>query len=234
MTEMNTIWFFYRILVIIFLSFFTGTATAGVVIGATRLVIHEKAGFKDVHFRASGGSTYLVISRVMTAATREAHSTEKAEGFTVLPPAFVLKGGQERQLRIIADAARILPRDRETMLYFMVSSVPESSKEKNSVQIAVRTWIKLFYRPASLEGKAVPPLKVMRDGDSVVMKNDSPFYISLSGVSLQGQTVTSPGDILPYGEKRIKGCALAALCELVWMQTTNDNRLVSHKIKMNN
>jgi fimbrial chaperone protein len=230
MTDMTRIYLLYRILAGCCLLIFTSTSTAGVVIGATRVVIHERDEQKDVHLRASGNSAYLVIARVIDPTSRENGASDNAEGFTVLPPAFLLKGGQERQLRIIADAARVLPRDRETMLYFMVFSLPESSKEKNTVQIAVRTWIKLFYRPLSLEGMTVPALKVIRDGDSVIMKNDSPFYISLSQVFLQGKSAMSPADVAPYGEKRLEGCSASVSCELRWMQTTNDNSLVSHRV----
>lgn len=232
MTKMKKVSLLYRLLAGFCLLISTGTSEGGVVIGATRLVINESDGQRDVHIRASGDSPYLVIARVMDGAAREADSKDNVQGFTVLPPAFVLKGGQDRMLRIIADAVNGLSRDKETMLYFMVAALPESSKEKNTVQIAVRTWIKLFYRPASLEGKAVPLLKVIRDGESVTMQNNSPFYISLSRVYLQGKPVTSPGDVAPYGEKRLKGCSASFPCELRWMQTTNDNNMVPHKVNM--
>lgn len=224
---------FHRLAVALFLLLSSGAAVAGVVAGATRLIVHERDGQKEVHLKATGSSTYLVIARVVDARAREAGANDvKAEGFSVLPPAFLLKGGQERQLQIIAASPHRLPRDRESLLYFVVSAVPEGSKEKNTVQIAVRTWIKLFYRPSSLEGRRVPEPEVRRDGDSVVMKNDSPFYVSLSGVYVQGKPVTSPGDIAPYGEKRLNGCHVAESCEVRWIQRTSDNRQVQHSLTL--
>lgn len=209
----------------------TSTAMAGVVIGATRLVIHEREGQKDVHLRATGNGAYLVISRVLDTSGREnGDISAGAKGFHTLPPIFVMKAGQERQLRIITYPNHRLPRDRETMLYLMVSSIPERPQETNTVQIAVRTWIKLFYRPSALDGLEVTKLAVMREGDSMVIKNPSPFYISLSGLLLQGQDVASPGEVPPFGEKRLRGCASAPSCELRLTQTGKDNHLMSFTV----
>ncbi|MFM4809523.1 fimbrial biogenesis chaperone [Aeromonas hydrophila] len=206
-------------------------AMAGVVIGATRLVMHEREAQKDVHLRATGDGAYLVVSRVVDASARERGDIKAGEkGFHILPPIFVMKAGQERQLRIITDASHRLARDRETMLYLMVSFIPERNHEKNTVQIAVRTWIKLFYRPSALDGLEAPRLAVMREGGSMVIKNPSPFYISLSRVLLQGRQVVSPGDVPPFGEKRLLGCASAPSCELRWTQKTNDSRMMSHSV----
>ncbi|MEP8861256.1 molecular chaperone (plasmid) [Enterobacter asburiae] len=209
----------------------TQTCLAGVVVGATRLVIQESAGHKDVSLRASGSGAYLVISRIFEGTSlEEGDKASKAREFTVLPPALLMKGGQMRESRIVVVPDNGLARDRETMFYLMVSAIPESSKEKNTVQIAVRTWIKLFYRPASLEGKLIPPPEIARDGDDIVMKNASPFYISLSHLYVQGQPVVSPGDIPPYGEKKLKGCFALIPCKISWMQAKNDNTLNSYEL----
>ncbi len=212
----------------------TQTCFAGVVVGATRLVINESVGQKDVNLRASGSGKYLVISRVFGGSAREkGDKASKSLEFTVVPSAFLIKGGQERQTRIVAVPGHALARDRETMFYFMLSAVPESSKEKNTVQIAVRTWIKLFYRPASLEGKQIPPPEMVRDGDNVVIKNASPFYISLARLFVQGKSVISPGEVSPYGEKRLSGCPVSApSCDVRWTQIGEDNQARVYSVSL--
>ncbi|WP_447884805.1 fimbrial biogenesis chaperone [Serratia fonticola] len=210
-----------------------GEAFAGVVIGATRVVVREVRPQTELHLRATGNTTYLVIARVLNLAARSTGDTrDKATGFTVLPPAFVMKGGQERQLRIKSLNDSALPHDRESMMYLMVSSVPEVGEDKNSVQIAIRTWIKLFYRPVALEGVKIPPLTVTREKQGVVMKNVSPFYVSLSGVEIGGDTVSSPGEVEPFGEKILPGCVGVASCELRWMQVGEDNRFTQYNVSL--
>lgn len=210
-------------------------ASAGVVIGATRIVMEEQVGQQEVYLRATGKHAYLVVANVLPAAAREqGDSAAKVEGVQVLPPALVMRGGQERQLRILANPKHGLPRDRESLLYLTVSAIPEGNKEKQGVQIAVRTWIKLFYRPGPLAGKAIPALRIARDGDDVVMKNASPFYVSLSGVVLAGRPVVSPGDVPPFGEKRFTGCVPVEPCELRWQQMTKDNQWISYAVAAGN
>lgn len=212
----------------------TQTCLAGVVVGATRLVIQESAGHKDVSLRASGSGAYLVISRIFEGTSlEEGDKASKAREFTVLPPALLMKGGQMRESRIVVVPDNGLARDRETMFYLMVSAIPESSKEKNTVQIAVRTWIKLFYRPASLEGKQIPSAEIVRDGDNVVMKNASPFYVSLSRLFVQGKAVISPGEISPYGQKRLSGCSVSApSCDVRWTQIGEDNQARVYSVSL--
>ena len=72
--------------------------------------------------------------------------------FTVTPPLFRLNGGKENTLRVVK-TAQALPEDRESVFWLSVKTVPPEAEGKgNHLQIAVRTRIKLFYRPASLVG----------------------------------------------------------------------------------
>ncbi|WP_162873694.1 fimbrial biogenesis chaperone, partial [Klebsiella pneumoniae] len=44
-----------------------------------------------------------------------------------------------------------LPQDKETLLWINVQEIPPAPKQENVLQVAVRTRIKLFYRPVALK-----------------------------------------------------------------------------------
>ncbi|MGK3213622.1 fimbrial biogenesis chaperone [Enterobacter kobei] len=223
----------YRLLVAFCLLCLAGNAIAGVVIGSTRVVVRESHPQTTIYLHATGSIPYLVIGRVLNTSARiSGDMSDKAEGFTVLPPAFVIKGGQERQL-IIRTTDTQLPYDRESMMYFLVSALPEGGEDKNVVQVAVRTWIKLFFRPKALEGQTISAVKVIRRDNEVIMKNVSPFYISLSGMQIGGREIRSPSDIIPFGERRFQGCVVSTtFCEVIWTQVGEDNRSRSYAITL--
>ena len=210
------------------------SANAGVVIGTTRVIVQESTPYTTVNMRMTGDISFLIIGRVLnTMARKTGDVSDKVEGFKVLPPAFVMKKGQERKMQITVDGNN-LPQDRESMMYLMISSVPEGGEEKNSVQIAIRTWIKLFYRPTHLEGQSIPSLFVTLDDFGVVMKNDSPFYISLSGVHVGGVALDSPGEIAPFDKIHISGCSGKGRepCKVRWTQIGEDNRGKSFSVNL--
>lgn len=76
------------------------------------------------------------------------------------------------------------------------------------MQIAVRSRLKLFYRPSALSGdlhKAIEQVvwQVLRQGDGYVLRgeNSSPYHLSFSALSLdQGghTTDTGGGMIMPF------------------------------------
>ena len=50
-----------------------------------------------------------------------------------------------------------LPADRESMFYFNVREIPPKSNKSNTLQIALQTRIKLFWRPKALENTTQNP-----------------------------------------------------------------------------
>lgn len=77
--------------------------------------------------------------------------------FTVLPPVQRVEPGKPSQVKIQSlPAARQLPQDRETLYYFNLREIPPRSNKPNTLQIALQTRIKMFYRPAALAPKRMP------------------------------------------------------------------------------
>ncbi|MER5117052.1 fimbria/pilus periplasmic chaperone [Serratia marcescens] len=104
---------------------------------------------------------------------------------TVLPPVQRIEPGKPSQVKIQAlPAAKQLPQDRETLYYFNLREIPPKSNKPNSLQIALQTRIKLFYRPAAIvpERNAAPwqeLLTLTKQGDKFVVNNPTPYYVTI-------------------------------------------------------
>ena len=106
----------------------------------------------------------------------------------VLPPVQRIEAGEKSQLKIQGlPAVSQLPQDRETLYYFNLREIPPRSDKPNTLQIALQTRIKMFYRPTSIiatpEILANPwqeKLTLERKGDRMQVNNPTPYYITLS------------------------------------------------------
>jgi P pilus assembly chaperone PapD len=108
---------------------------------------------------------------------------------TVLPPVQRIEPGKPSQVKIQAlPGARLLPQDRETVYYFNLREIPPKSNKPNTLQIALQTRIKLFYRPAAIAmAKNVPPpqqqVTLSRQGDKYQVSNPTPYYVTIVDVA---------------------------------------------------
>ncbi len=117
----------------------------------------------------------------------------------VLPPVQRLEPGKQSQLKVQAlPSAKSLPQDRETVYYFNLREIPPRSDKPNTLQIALQTRIKLFYRP-----KAIAPsqqdlsnpwqekLTLIREGERYQVNNPTPYYVTLvdARTTRDGKTV---------------------------------------------
>ncbi|MER5116733.1 fimbria/pilus periplasmic chaperone [Serratia marcescens] len=104
---------------------------------------------------------------------------------TVLPPLQRIEPGKQSQVRIQAlPAAKQLPQDRETLYYFNLREIPPKSNKPNSLQIALQTRIKLFYRPPAIvpERNAAPwqeQLTLTKQGARYIVNNPTPYYVTI-------------------------------------------------------
>jgi len=104
---------------------------------------------------------------------------------TVLPPVQRIEPGKPSQVKIQAlPAAKLLKQDRETVYYFNLREIPPKSNKPNTLQIALQTRIKLFYRPAAvaMDKNATPPqeqLTLTKQGNTYVVNNPTPYYVTI-------------------------------------------------------
>ncbi|WP_082056636.1 molecular chaperone [Pseudomonas sp. 10-1B] len=85
-----------------------------------------------------------------------------------------------------------LPQDRESLFYFNLQEIPQADDEpSNSLTIALRTRIKVFYRPTQLKGRSQEHLQNLAwsvqtlDGKPhLVVDNPSPYYFTFNQLTL--------------------------------------------------
>lgn len=175
------------------------TAQGGVNVGGTRLVYD--AGTKEASLSVKSQENdppYLIQSWVDHL---DAADTSKVP-FVITPPLFRLESGQENMLRVINTQAD-LPQDRESLYWLNIKSLAAIPKsESNRLQIAVRTRIKLFYRPGNLPGNASEAYKALtfsHQGNKLIVKNPTSYYVSFFELKIGGQVINEPGMVAPKG-----------------------------------
>lgn len=116
---------------------------------------------------------------------------EQAEKITsplvVLPPIQRLEAGGSSQLKIqgLPELSQ-LPQDRESLFYFNLREIPPRSDTPNSLQIALQTRVKLFYRPVAIAAKTglnetpwQEKLTLTRQADRYLVNNPTPYFITV-------------------------------------------------------
>lgn len=191
--------------------------TGGVSLGGTRLVFD---GSKDAASmtvtNSSVADVWLMRFWVSPYGEKSDDPSAKDKAsvpFAVTPPLYRLDPKSAVQLRInkLVDT---LPQDRESVFYLNNLAIPPKKGEKSyqkavqsGLQFAVNTRIKLFYRPAAINDanavKAAPgKLTVTPSGKNLVVKNPTPWFVTMSQLAVNGKAVQTDKDtmVAPFGE----------------------------------
>ncbi|WP_434641126.1 molecular chaperone [Klebsiella sp. I138] len=161
---------------------------AGVVVGGTRLIYDGGKKESSLSVNNPDKAPYLIQVWVETVDG----GAQKAP-FMLTPPLFRLDGGQNNVLRVVR-AGGNLPTDKESLYWINIKSIPSVEKEtnKNTLQIAVKTRIKLIYRPQGLGGipeESTEKLVWSRKGNQLQVTNPTPFYMNFQSVKIGGKDI---------------------------------------------
>jgi P pilus assembly chaperone PapD len=173
-----------------------GTAYAGVIVGGTRLIYDGGKKESSLSVNNPDKVPYLIQTWVETTAG----GAEKAP-FIVTPPLFRLDGGQQNVLRVVR-AGGNLPSDKESLYWMNIKSIPSAAKDenKNTLQIAVKTRIKLIFRPQGLKGlpeELTEKLTWKRNGNRLQVTNPTPFYMNFQQIKIAGTEVKEVTYVAP-------------------------------------
>ncbi|WP_122276416.1 fimbrial biogenesis chaperone [Pseudomonas syringae group genomosp. 3] len=175
------------------LTSYISTAEAALTVNATRVV-----------FASDKRSTSVVVSNpsdrpfaVQTWVNTVEDDVVTVVPFATSPPLFRLNPGKQQQVQING-LPNDLPSDRESLFFFNVQEIPQAdSSQGNVLNIALRTRLKLFYRPAGLTDNPTARLKDLQwsieqsNGKTrLVAMNPTPFHVSFIRLEVTGSLST--------------------------------------------
>ncbi|AIY42322.1 Chaperone protein fimC precursor [Collimonas arenae] len=184
------------------LAFSALTANASVELGGTRVIFGEKDRQASIPLKNTGTSPYVVQTWI------DAGEGKNKTPLLVTPPLSRMDPGDQNILRIVRVGGD-LPADRESVFWLNVKEIPEKSDQPNVLQVAVRTRIKVFYRPVGLAGKpgeasglatfSVVPGENGK-GAALRVNNPSAYNITFTGFKINGnKEQTKAGMVPPFG-----------------------------------
>ena len=125
--------------------------------------------------------------------------------FLVTPPMSRIEPGKGQALRVMF-TGKSVPQDRESVYWLNVLEVPPRPKGDNAVpnflQFAVRTRIKIFYRPNGLPGSPTDSIarltwRLVRSGGTVSLECANPTAYNVSFADVRPEK--APRENMPKG-----------------------------------
>ncbi|SDJ30799.1 chaperone protein EcpD [Pseudomonas delhiensis] len=189
-------------LVVAVVSLFCSQAMAGVVITGTRIVY--PAGQKEVSVKLNNnGSLPALVQSWIDTGDAKADPTNSKAPFMLSPPVSRIDPGKGQTLRLMFLGAD-LPTSKESVFWLNVLEIPPKAQgggDANVLQMAFRSRIKIFYRPAQLPGKSLDApaqlqWSVVKVGSGFALRarNSSPYYVSTVGVALVAGATRYPSE----------------------------------------
>jgi len=182
-----------------------GPAHASVVVAGTRVVFPAAGGEVTVRLSNEGSQPALVEAWIDDGDPASTPDTARVP-FLITPPLARMNAGKGQSLRIVY-TGQPLPGDRESLFWLNVLEIPpkpeaKPGEERNTLQFAVRSRLKLFFRPAGLAGDSLDAARqvtwtVAADGAgyALVVHNPTPYHITFSQLSLDVDSVAyAPGN----------------------------------------
>ncbi|UHM93214.1 fimbrial biogenesis chaperone [Rahnella victoriana] len=172
------------------------TAQASVVVTGTRVIYPESAREVTVKLN-NGGSTPALIQSWIDNGDPKATPDVASSPFILTPPIARIDSHKGQVLRIRFDDDKTLPQDKESIYWLNILELPPSVEDgSNKLKIAVRTRLKMFYRPSGLQGdadKMAGDLEwtMVRSGNKTTLDcyNPGAYYVSLNSVKVGGKKV---------------------------------------------
>lgn len=199
--------FMATVLLLLLFACHSTVANAAVALGATRVIY--PANQKQVLLPVTNNdpaSVYLIQSWIENAGD------QKDTQFVITPPLFSMQGKKENTLRIINATNHQLPGDRESLFWVNVKAIPameKDQKNENTLQLAIISRIKMFYRPTNLAmapEEAPAMLRFRRSGSKLTLINPTPYFITVTNMKA-GVTAIVTGSTDNTGYYKNEGTA---------------------------
>lgn len=221
--------FMATVLLLLLFACHSTIANAAVALGATRVIY--LANQKQILLPVTNNdpaSVYLIQSWIENAGD------QKDTQFVITPPLFSMQGKKENTLRIINATNHQLPGDRESLFWVNVKAIPameKDQKNENTLQLAIISRIKMFYRPTHLAmapEEAPAMLRFRRSGSKLTLINPTPYFITVTNMKAGNSNLPNTM-VPPKGEVSVD--IPHAVTGDISFQTINDYGALTPRIK---
>ncbi|MEG0859900.1 MAG: fimbria/pilus periplasmic chaperone [Pseudomonas sp.] len=185
---------FKQLLLVGLIALACAEAMAGVVITGTRLVY--PAGQKEITVKLNnnGAQPALTQSWIDTGDVKSTPTNSRAP-FVLSPPVSRIDPGKGQSLRVMFTGAA-LAGNKESLFWLNVLEIPpkpQDAEALNTLQMAFRSRIKLFYRPEGLPGTPTEAIEQVQwqvvpasKGQGLALQafNPSAFHVSVVELEL--------------------------------------------------
>ncbi|KFK93402.1 hypothetical protein IV04_17205 [Serratia sp. Ag1] len=185
-------------------------ALANVVVTGTRIIYPADEKEISVKVNNKGKGPVLIQSWIDNGDMNASPDTIRVP-FIINPPMNRVDAEKGQTLRVSYTGGTTLPSDRESVFWLNVLEIPPSNMKEtdiNKLQVAFRSRIKMFYRPAALKEdstKAAESMKWEINGGKLTAVNHSPYYVTMLGVRAENSKAEGAGDMVsPFGRLEIK------------------------------
>ncbi|WP_164971775.1 fimbrial biogenesis chaperone [Lelliottia nimipressuralis] len=200
----------------IIFTLFPAIANAGIALGGTRLIYDAREKSAAIDVLNTEQQIYLIQAWVEGA-------DKTPVPFVLTPPLFKINKKSQRSLRVMKTQSS-LPDNKESLFWLSVKAIPLAEKKAGTVELAVKTRIKLIYRPKGLDEPASDisnKLKWSLQQNTLSVANPTPYYISFYSVKLNETILNDVKVIAPFSSVNFTLSGVDLHGVLSWM-TIND------------
>jgi chaperone protein EcpD len=166
------------------------SAQADMVIDTTRVIYLESKRDATLKVTNVNKDQPSFVQMWLDDGNVKATAEDAVSPFNLSPPVARLKPGASQVVRMVYTGDP-LPADRESIFYFNMLELPQKSADENKLSFAVRTRIKVFFRPKAVKGEPSDVIdkvtwKIVQKGKEWVAEgnNPSPFHLSFFNLTL--------------------------------------------------
>ncbi|ALM52398.1 molecular chaperone [Halomonas huangheensis] len=191
----------------------TGQSQAAVTISGSRVIYPAEQQHVGIELSNSSGTPVLVQSW-LDSGDATLQPGEEALPFVITPPVARVEAHAGQTLRL-AYIGHNLPQDRESLFWLNVLEIPPkatSSEDLNTLQVALRTRIKVLFRPEGLQGSLSQAAEGLQwrwgsmtpGGQELIAENVSPYYVNLANLQVTwsgGSNSVEAAPVPPMGQQ---------------------------------
>lgn len=162
---------------------FATSSYAAVQAMASRVIYNSENKAATLSLKNNSTKPYIVQTWLEPGEDKTASAKVP---FIVTPPLIKIESQKESVLRFIYSGSG-LPSDRESQVWINIQEIPPKPENENTLQLAVRSKIKLFYRPQQIATdlpESVKKLQWSVENGTLKLKNNSPLFITIGDLTL--------------------------------------------------